>query len=193
MTNSPLSRKRSISTVSSPHGQTGILHIHLVRAMCLVLLGTAAIVCAGSFLSQWTAVLLAVVAIPPGILFGNVWTQICRRHLPRLEHSVWPVSVLTAAYRREPVLFWLGMLGTLVVCGCTYLLILLPSQAEPALRFTNMRLYVEFGILYGIMIGVAEIADVFFLYRTIIEQRRHRRVTERLTYDFLEKYEYHKN
>jgi uncharacterized protein YneF (UPF0154 family) len=193
MTNSPLSRHRRLSTVSSPHGQAGILHIHLVRAMCMVLLGIAAIVCASSFLSQWTAVLLAVIAIPPGILFGNVWMQICRKHLPRLEQSIWPTAVFTAAYRREPVLFWLGMLGTLIVCGCTYLLILLPSQAHITARLTDAGLYIELCILYGIMLGVAEITDVFFLYRTIIEQRRHRRVTERLTYDFLEKYEYHKN
>lgn len=190
---SPPSRKQSKHATQFVRVSVAPLPLHLVRALCGVLLGIVAIVCAAKFLSVWTAVLLATIAIPPGILLGNVWTQICKRYIVRLTHSIWPFSLLRAASRQMPVLFWLGIVGTALVGGSAYLLASLPAQEHLATWITSKHLIAELAVLYAIMASVAESVDVLFLYRAIIEQDSRRRVTQQLAQSFLEHYEYHKN
>lgn len=190
---SPPSRKQSKNAVRSVRLSVAPLPLHLVRALCGILLGMVAIVCAAKFLSVWTAVLLATIAIPPGILLGNVWTQICKRYIVRLSHTLLPMSILAIASRQMPVLFWLGIIGTGLVGGSAYLLASLPTHQPFVAWLTSSGLWAELVVLYAIMGAVAECVDVLFLYRAIIEQGSRRRVTQQLTQAFLEHYEYHKN
>ncbi len=187
---SPLSRRQYITSVPRTRRHGNRLPIHLLRATGIVMLGITAVFASLLMFHVLTAALLVVIAVPPGILCGTVWAQICRRYVPRLERSALPFGVISKAWRREPVLFWLGIVGMAVLCGVSYLLVLLPDQLHSVSGWEFAR---QVGVLYIIMLGVVEIAEVLFLYRLISEQRRHRRVTERLAYRFLEQYEYHKN
>lgn len=190
---SPPSRKQSKHAVRSARISVAPLPLHLVRALCGILLGMVALVCAAKFFSVWTAVLLATIAIPPGILLGNVWAQICKRYIVRLSHTLWPVSILAIASRHMPVLFWLGIVGTGLVGGSAYLLASLPTHQPFIAWITSAYLWAELAMLYAIMGSVAECVDVLFLYRAIVEQGSRRRVTQQLAQSFLEHYEYHKN
>ena len=187
---SPLSRRQYITSAPRARRNGNRLPVHLLRSTGIVMLGITAVFGSLLMFPVLTAALLVVIAVPPGILCGTVWVQICRRYVPRLERSALPLGVIRKAWRREPVLFWLGIVGMAVLCGVSYLLVLVPGQFHSASGWGFVK---EIGALYIIMLGIVEIADVLFLYRLISEQRRHRRVTERLAYRFLEQYEYHKN
>lgn len=187
---SPLSRRQYITSAPRARRYGSRLPVHLLRSTGIVMLGITAIFASLLVFNVMTAALLVVIAVPPGILCGTVWVQICRRYVHRLEQSTLPFGVISKAWRREPVLFWLGLVGMAVLCGASYALVLAPGQTHAA---ANWRFVQEMGALYVIMAGVVEIAEVLFLYRIISEQRRHRRVTERLAYRFLEQYDYHKN
>ncbi len=187
---SPLSRKQYMATAPRARRYGNKLPIHLLRAAGIVMIGIAAILVSLSVFSGIKTALLVVIAVPPGILCGTVWIQICRRYVPRLERSVLPFGIIRKAWRSEPVPFWLGVIGMIVLCGISYMLVLIPGQFYYG---GGWELAKEMSALYVIMLGVVEIAEVLFLYRLISEQRRHRRVTERLAYRFLEQYEYHKN
>lgn len=189
---SPLSRRQYVPTVPRVGRYRNRLPVHLLRAAGFVMLGVAAVLVAVVVFPAWTAALLVAIAVPPGVLFGTVWVQLCRRYIHRLEQSLLPLEVVSLARRREPVLFWFGLVGMAVVCGGSYFLVLAPLQSQ--LQFWNgLQIGKELSVLFMVMVAVAEIAEVLFLYRLIGEQRRHRRVTEQLAYAFLEQYEYHKN
>lgn len=187
---SPLSRRQYIASAPRSRRTSNKLPVHLLRATGLVMVGITAVFSSLLLFGVLKAALLLVIAVPPGILCGTVWVQVSRRYVSRLEQSALPFSAVGKAWRRDPVLFWLGIVGMAALCGVSYVLVLAPNHIAVA---SGWQLAKEIGVLYAIMLGVVEIVEVMFLYRLISEQRRHRRVTERLAYRFLEQYEYHKN
>ena len=138
-------------------------------------------------------ILALVIALPPAILCGNAWVQILRKHPIWIEQKSSLRSLLSGARRQEPTLFWLGMVGAVLIGGLTYILAAIPVVGAAGLLFAGTAFVLEMLGLYLIMVGCAALPLLFHLRKRLRDFHNRERVTARLATLFIENYDYHKN
>ncbi len=160
-----------------------------------ILWSLAGVTCAAliPFLLGIKGILAVVIAVPPAILCGNAWVQIIRKHPLWIERNASYFSLLNRARRNEPVLFWLGIVGALGICGLTFLLAGIPTSSSLGAWVTDLTFPIQLAALYAIMIGCSAVPMVVFLRRRMKEWHKRERVSARLAASFIENYDYHKN
>lgn len=169
-----------------------ILRLHFLRAMEAVGIGAGAGIWVGIFLG-WKAILLFVIAVPPALLCGNVWTEIWRKHPEYFEFEISFLRLLNFAKKEQPTLFWFGCVGTFAIGGLTYLAAGLPDKSSFFTWILRSEFLVEFASLYAIMIGVAGIPVAGFIHKRLQLEHFSKRVSAELAKKFLQEYGDRKN
>lgn len=184
--------KKTPQNLSRFSGVVRALRPHLFRSVIIVSIGLMFAAFTVLFLDMQGLFLLGI-AIPPAMLCGASWVQSLRKHSYWLENVASLRTLLRMTRKYEPVLFWLGMVGSYVVCLAAYFVAFVPSDIALLDWVKNIDFYIEITSLAIMVTGFAELSEALYLQRRLRNLPSEQRTSVQLVKLFLEEYEQHKN